>query len=107
VAVRGEFQAAGPCKAGFTTPDCGLENAVCAAIFPRMSTLAEIEEAVENLPRPQQETLLHYLADKLAVPLQNGGTHRSFFDAAKGYLGMFDGPADLSTNPRHLDDFGK
>jgi hypothetical protein len=30
-----------------------------------MSTLAEIEAAVETLPRPQQETLLRHLAVRL------------------------------------------
>lgn len=33
--------------------------------FPAMSTLAEIEAAVETLPRPQQETLLRHLAVRL------------------------------------------
>lgn len=32
-----------------------------------MSTLAEIEAAVETLPRPQQETLLRHLVLKLGV----------------------------------------
>ena len=31
----------------------------------------------------------------------------SFLEAAGDTIGMFDGPADLSTNPRYLDDFGK
>lgn len=31
-----------------------------------MSTLAEIESAVDALPRPEQETLLQYLARRLA-----------------------------------------
>ncbi|HEY5893721.1 MAG TPA: hypothetical protein VIT91_10865 [Chthoniobacterales bacterium] len=33
-----------------------------------MSTLAEIESAVDALPRPEQETLLQYLVRKLAGP---------------------------------------
>ena len=33
--------------------------------FHAMSTLAEIEAAVETLPRPQQETLLRHLAVRL------------------------------------------
>lgn len=33
--------------------------------LPPMSTLAEIEAAVEKLPRPQQETLFRHLAVRL------------------------------------------
>lgn len=32
-----------------------------------MSTIAEIEAAVERLPRPEQESLLAYLAHKLGT----------------------------------------
>ena len=41
-----------------------------SGIFTPMSTLTEIEAAVEMLPRPQQETLLRHLAVKLggAIP---------------------------------------
>jgi hypothetical protein len=34
-------------------------------LFPGMSTLAEIEEAVEKLPEPEQETLLQHLSMRL------------------------------------------
>lgn len=30
----------------------------------------------------------------------------NFFDAARNYMGMFEGPRDISTNPEYLDDFG-
>ncbi len=36
-----------------------------AAHFSRMSTLAEIEEAVELLPETEQETLLQHLSQRL------------------------------------------
>ena len=36
-----------------------------SGIFHAMSTLAEIEAAVETLPRPQQETLLRHLVVRL------------------------------------------
>ena len=35
-----------------------------------------------------------------------GGT-RSFAEAAAEYHGAFSGPADLSTNPKHMKGFGK
>lgn len=34
-----------------------------------MSTLAEIEEAVETLPRPEQETLWQHLTRRLSIPV--------------------------------------
>ena len=37
-----------------------------SVIFRDMSTLAEIESAVDALPRPEQETLLQHLARRLA-----------------------------------------
>ena len=44
----------------------GLRRTVCALSFARMSTLAEIEEAVAALPRPEQEALLHHLTVRLS-----------------------------------------
>ena len=41
-----------------------------------MSTLTEIEAAVETLPRPEQETLLRHLAERL------GGEARASFSIA-------------------------
>lgn len=36
-----------------------------------MSTLAEIEQALETLPRPEQEVLLRHLSERLrAVPVR-------------------------------------
>jgi hypothetical protein len=37
------------------------------ATFPRMSTLSEIEAAVDKLSHPEQEILLEHLARKLGV----------------------------------------
>ena len=38
-----------------------------ACYFPAMSTLAEIEAAVEALPKPDQEKLFHRLAARLHI----------------------------------------
>lgn len=37
-------------------------------LFPRMSTLQEIETDMETLPRREQEVLLHHLSTKLRKP---------------------------------------
>lgn len=41
------------------------------------------------------------------LPPADAESDGTFFEAARAYLGMFEGPSDLSTNPRYLDDFGK
>jgi hypothetical protein len=69
-----------------------------------MSTLAEIEAAVEMLPRRQQDALLRNLAKRLIGP--------SCYDLARdlfekpGNLGA-SGKRDLSTNKAHLTGFGR
>ena len=45
----------------------GLPELNEACYFPRMSTLAEIEAAVDRLPQPEQEILLEHLARKLGA----------------------------------------
>jgi hypothetical protein len=44
------------------------------ARFRTMSTLAEIESAVDALPRPEQETLLQHLARRLAAATHGPAT---------------------------------
>ena len=47
-----------------------------------MSTLAEIEEAVDQLPSAQQEALFAFLAERL-------GRHRLAADPVAGIIGAF------------------
>jgi hypothetical protein len=69
-----------------------------------MSTIAEIEAAVERLPRRQQGVLLQKLAKRLIGP--------SCYDLARdlfekpGKLGA-SGKKDLSTNKAHMAGFGR
>ncbi len=78
--------------------------ASCVLISDRMSTLDEIEAAVEMLPRRQQDALLRNLAKRLIGP--------SCYDLARdlfekpGKLGA-SGKKDLSTNKAHLAGFGR
>ncbi len=75
-------------------------------LFPAMSTLAEIEQAVGMLPGAQQKALLQRLAKRF------GGEGASCYDLARelfeqpGQLGA-SGRRDLSTNKAHLADFGR
>jgi hypothetical protein len=52
-----------------------------------VSTLQEIEAAVENLPRPEQEALLNFLAERVHGPVSAGS--KDPFDAV---IGAFAGP---------------
>ncbi len=58
--------------------------------------------------RPWNE-LLDELFAKLARSRTNGTTGRSLYDALneRGMIGTFDGPGDLSTNPKHMEGFGE
>jgi hypothetical protein len=56
-----------------------------------VSTLKEIEAAVEKLPRPEQEALLTFLADRVRRPLSVGPDDS--FDAV---IGAFAGPVDAT-----------
>jgi hypothetical protein len=44
---------------------------------------------------------------EITLPPEGGIAGRSFYEAAREYIGIFDGPVDLSTHPRHLEDFGR
>ncbi len=80
------------------------ENAGARARVSLMSTLTEIEAAVEMLPRRQQGVLLRNLAIRLVGP--------SCYDLARdlfekpGKLGA-SGKRDLSANKAHLAGFGR
>ena len=50
--------------------------------FPRMSTLAEIEEAVELLPEQEQKTLLQHLSQRLRHPQSADGGSRNLSELA-------------------------
>lgn len=53
--------------------------------------------------------LLDELFTKLPSAPPNGNTDRSFYDALeeRGIIGAWDGPGDLSTNPKHMEGFGE
>jgi hypothetical protein len=56
-----------------------------------MSTLAEIEAAVEMLPRAQQRELLTFLAAKIGRPAPADGE-----DAFAKMIGAFGGPCEAT-----------
>src|SRR5437879_4744198 len=58
-----------------------------------MSTLAEIEAAVETLPRAQQQELLTFLAEKVG---RSGSVPADGADAFAGVIGAFAGPREAT-----------
>lgn len=70
--------------------------------LPDVSITATVENDIIKLPvHVPNGTLV-----EITLPGEKGSTGQSFYDGAREYIGMFDGPADLSTDPRHLEDFG-
>ena len=51
-----------------------------------MSTLTEIESAVETLPRPEQETLLRHLTHRLLAPAERSGAGDTARDERRRWL---------------------
>ena len=71
-----------------------------------MSTLTEIEAAVETLPVKQQRKLLEHLTAKL-IPRKTL-PKPSMHDLMKDGCGMVDsGIPDLSTNKKHMRGYGR
>ena len=70
-----------------------------------MSTLAQIEQAVESLPRKQQESLLRRLLARLGSGPSCYDLSRELFEE-QGRLGA-SGKRDLSTNKAHLASLGR
>jgi hypothetical protein len=58
-----------------------------------MSTLAEIEVAVESLPRAEQERLLSFLAERIGRPAEAPVVSEDPFAAV---IGAFTGPAEAT-----------
>ena len=54
----------------------------------------------------QRHTTLSAIVRAAIEAYEVGEVSGSFADAAQKYIGVFDGPGDLSTNPRHFEGFG-
>lgn len=70
-----------------------------------MSTLPEIEAAVQKLPRREQELLYRQLAKRLGGGPTCYDLARELFEEP-GRIGA-SGKSDLSTNKAHLAGFGR
>lgn len=83
------------------------------ATDPREISLSEeqrklLAQRSEETGKPWTE-LLDELLSRLPRSRSNGPTERSLYDALneRGMIGTFDGPGDLSTNPRRMEGFGE
>ena len=72
-----------------------------------MSTLAEIEAAVEALPAKQQRKLLERLAARLKRSVMEKAK-LSLHERMKDFCGIVDsGIPDLATNKKHMRGYGR
>jgi hypothetical protein len=66
-----------------------------------MALKLERESARKRVPKSK------ILRSALAKELKTSKEKPSLYDAMKGAIGCFDGPSDLSTNPKYLKGYGK
>ena len=64
-----------------------------------------LEQAAEQ--RGQSEAALMREALERFLGEENTPPRGSFLEAAGDAIGCVEGPGDLSTNPKHMEDFGK
>lgn len=81
----------------------GVDAGVGLRHYPGMSITAIVQNDTVKLPIHVPDGT----KVEITLPAEEAGTGESFFEAAREYIGIFDGPRDLSTHPRHLDDFGR
>lgn len=63
-------------------------------------------DALVRRRRQRKSVLVREAIERLVA--DNGGAAKgSVFDLVKDLKGIVDGPKDLSTNPKHMRDFGK
>ena len=72
-----------------------------------MNSLADIESAVETLPRREQRKLLARLSARLELPTKKV-SKLTLHDRMKDVCGIVDsGIPDLATNRKHMEGFGR
>ena len=69
-----------------------MHGALEAAIFPAMSTLAEIEQAADGLPAPQIEQLIEHLAARLQRERAEKARRRTNLAEFSGALRLAEDP---------------
>jgi hypothetical protein len=67
-----------------------------------------LAQRAQQTGRPWEE-LLEELFATLPSQRNGNGPRRTLFDALneRGMIGSFDGPGDLSSNPKHMEGFGE
>ena len=73
-----------------------------------------LAKAADSVGKPWRQLLREHLANYMPsdATTQKGETtslHKSLHDvlSERGMLGCFEGPTDLSTNPKHMEGFGR
>ncbi len=83
-------------------PSRALTVCGTSGIFPRMSTLAEIEEAADTLPPDQKQELILFLAARLREGGAQVSPSRSLAERLGPFVGaVHSGAGDLAANHDH------
>ena len=64
-----------------------------------------LDDALNDLARRRKSSRSALVREALETLAK--GTHRSVTSVVNELVGSLDGPADLSTNPKHMDEYGK
>lgn len=64
-----------------------------------------LDDALDDLARRRKSSRSAVVREALETLAK--GKRRSVTAAVEGLVGSFDGPVDLSTNPRHMAGYGK
>jgi Ribbon-helix-helix protein, copG family len=67
----------------------------------------EVVERAKANGVSQTEVVRDALTLYLKMPPKVAPRPVSAYEAGKKWIGKFDGPSDLSTNPKYMEDFGK
>jgi len=92
-------------EAGIVRPGAGIDAPSQTLHSSPMSTLQEIESAVQKLSRREQELLFQQLGKRLGGTPTCYDLSRELFEEP-GRIGA-SGKTDLSTNKAHLANFGR
>jgi predicted transcriptional regulator len=67
----------------------------------------KLDRALDDLARRRRASRSAVVREALEALTKTKDKRRSVTEAAGDLVGRFEGPGDLSTNPKHMADFGK
>ena len=68
---------------------------------------SEMAAKLEAVATKKRVPKSKYVREALSTALSKEKEYPSLYDLMKDAIGCFDGPSDLSTNPKHMKGYGK